>query len=91
MQLEFWGAAGEVTGSMHLLQVGRHRLLVDCGLVQGRRKQAFERNRNLPFDPASIDAVIEPAQSRVQITRALRALRNKRADRPPRKHGNIPL
>jgi metallo-beta-lactamase family protein len=58
MQLEFWGAAGEVTGSMHLLQVGRHRLLVDCGLVQGRRKQAFERNRNLPFDPASIDAVI---------------------------------
>jgi len=58
MQLQFWGAAGEVTGSMHLLQVGRHRLLVDCGLVQGRRKQAFDRNRNLPFEPASVDAVI---------------------------------
>jgi metallo-beta-lactamase family protein len=58
MHLEFWGAAGEVTGSMHLLQVGRHRVLVDCGLVQGRRKHAFERNRDLPFDPSSLDAVI---------------------------------
>jgi metallo-beta-lactamase family protein len=58
MQLEFWGAAGEVTGSMHLLRVGGRSLLIDCGMIQGRRKQAFERNRNLPFDPASIDAVI---------------------------------
>ncbi|MEJ2547498.1 MAG: MBL fold metallo-hydrolase [Gemmatimonadota bacterium] len=58
MQLEFWGAAREVTGSMHLFRVGRKTLLVDCGLTQGRRKHAFERNRNLPFDASTIDAVI---------------------------------
>jgi metallo-beta-lactamase family protein len=58
MQLEFWGAAREVTGSMHLLRVGRKKLLIDCGLAQGRRKRTFERNRNLPFDAGSIDAVI---------------------------------
>ncbi|MCU0265541.1 MAG: acyl-CoA carboxylase subunit beta [Actinomycetia bacterium] len=38
-----------------------------------------------------IDGVIEPAETRVQVVRALRALRNKRVNRPPRKHGNIPL
>ena len=38
-----------------------------------------------------VDAVIEPSQTRVQIVRALRALRTKRANRPPKKHGNIPL
>ncbi|MEJ2482286.1 MAG: MBL fold metallo-hydrolase [Gemmatimonadota bacterium] len=58
MQLEFWGAAREVTGSMHLLRVGRKKVLVDCGLTQGRRKHAFERNRQLPFDAAGIEAVI---------------------------------
>ncbi len=58
MQLEFWGAAREVTGSMHLLRVGRKKLLIDCGLAQGRRKHTFERNRNLPYDAGSIDAVI---------------------------------
>ena len=58
MQLEFWGAAREVTGSMHLLRVGRKSLLIDCGLAQGRRKHAFERNRNLPFAASSIDAAI---------------------------------
>ncbi|MFQ5747795.1 MAG: MBL fold metallo-hydrolase RNA specificity domain-containing protein [Gemmatimonadota bacterium] len=58
MEVEFWGAAREVTGSMHLLHVGGRQVLLDCGLFQGRRKQAFERNRNLPFDPAGIDAVV---------------------------------
>jgi len=43
---------------MHLLRVGGSRILLDCGLYQGRRKHAFERNRNFPFDPSSIDAVI---------------------------------
>ena len=58
MQLQFWGAARTVTGSMHLVHVGGRRLLLDCGLFQGPRKIAFERNRVLPFDPRSIDAVI---------------------------------
>ncbi|MEO8085042.1 MAG: MBL fold metallo-hydrolase [Ardenticatenales bacterium] len=58
MQLQFWGAARTVTGSMHLVIVGGRRLLLDCGLYQGPRKIAFERNRVLPFDARSIDAVI---------------------------------
>lgn len=58
MELEFWGAAQTVTGSMHLLKVNGRRILLDCGLYQGRRKEAFERNRNFPFDPTGIDAVI---------------------------------
>ncbi len=58
MKLEFWGAARTVTGSMHLVEAAGRRLLLDCGLYQGRRKNAYERNKNFPFDPASIDAVI---------------------------------
>jgi metallo-beta-lactamase family protein len=58
MQIQFWGAARCVTGSMHLLSVNGHNLLLDCGLYQGKRKEAFERNRNLPFDAREIDAVI---------------------------------
>lgn len=58
MQIQFWGAARTVTGSMHLLEVNGHKLLLDCGLYQGRRKEAFELNRNLPFDAREIDAVI---------------------------------
>lgn len=58
MEIQFWGAAREVPGSMHLLEVNGRRILLDCGLYQGRRKLAFERNRNFPFDPSSIDAVV---------------------------------
>ncbi len=58
MKLQFWGAAQTVTGSMHLLEVGGRKILLDCGMYQGRRKEAFERNRKLPFDAADIDAVI---------------------------------
>jgi len=58
IELEFWGAAQTVTGSMHLLRVNGTTILLDCGLYHGRRKEAFERNRNFPFDPADIDVVI---------------------------------
>jgi metallo-beta-lactamase family protein len=58
MRIEFWGAARTVTGSMHLVQVGGRRVLLDCGLYQGRRKEAFERNRAFPFDASEIDAVL---------------------------------
>lgn len=58
MKLTFWGAAGTVTGSMHLVEVNGKRILLDCGLYQGRRKEAEQRNRNLPFPGGSIDAVI---------------------------------
>ena len=58
MRLQFFGAARTVTGSCHLLEIGEKRILLDCGLFQGRRKQSFERNRNQPFDAASIDSVV---------------------------------
>lgn len=58
MELEFWGAAQTVTGSMHWLKVNGYNILLDCGLYQGHRKEAFERNRNFPFDPADIDVLI---------------------------------
>ena len=58
MELHFWGAAQTVTGSMHLLKANGYNILLDCGLYQGRRKEAFERNRNFPFDPTEIDALI---------------------------------
>ena len=58
MKLTFWGAAGAVTGSMHLVESNGKRILLDCGLNQGRRKDADAKNRNLPFPGSSIDAVI---------------------------------
>jgi metallo-beta-lactamase family protein len=58
VELQFWGAAQTVTGSMHLVKVNSYNLLLDCGLYQGRRKEAYERNKNFPFPPAEIDALI---------------------------------
>ena len=51
MQITFYGAAREVTGSMHLVANGEDRVLLDCGLFQGRRSESAEKNRVLPFDP----------------------------------------
>ncbi len=56
--LHFYGAAQTVTGSQFLLEVNGRRLLLECGLFQGRRAEAFERNRNFPFDPRRVNAVL---------------------------------
>jgi metallo-beta-lactamase family protein len=58
MRLTFEGAAGEVTGSLHRLAAGGKEFLLDCGMFQGRRKEAERRNRDFPFDASSIDAVL---------------------------------
>ncbi|TFH18078.1 MAG: MBL fold metallo-hydrolase [Lentisphaerales bacterium] len=58
MKITFHGAARTTTGSMHLLEINGKRILLECGLYQGRRKVAFEKNRNLPFDPKTIDTVL---------------------------------
>jgi len=57
-RLTFWGAAGQVTGSMHLLEAAGARILLDAGLFQGHRSEAAALNANLPFDPRRIDAVV---------------------------------
>jgi len=56
--LQFWGAAQTVTGSMHLVEADGHRLLLDCGMAQGRREEAKKLNSEFPFDPEKIDAVV---------------------------------
>ena len=58
MKITFHGAAQTVTGSQHLLNINGHRLLLECGLYQGRRQESYERNLNLPFEAIKIDAVI---------------------------------
>ena len=52
----FWGAARAVTGSMHLVEAGGKRILLDCGLFRGSHAEA--RSPAFPFDPRTIDAVI---------------------------------
>lgn len=58
MKLEFVGAAQEVTGSKHLIHVNGKKILLDCGMFQGRRKEAEKKNSEFPFNPAEIDAVV---------------------------------
>jgi metallo-beta-lactamase family protein len=58
MRIFFFGGARAVTGSMHVLEVAGRRILLECGLFQGRRREAEERNRYLPFDPRGIDAMV---------------------------------
>jgi metallo-beta-lactamase family protein len=58
MRWHFLGGADTVTGSKHLLEVDGVRILFDCGLFQGRRKDASEINSTLGFDPAAVDAMV---------------------------------
>ena len=58
MHITFYGAIREVTGSMHMLGTGNDHVLLDCGLFQGRRKDAAEKNRVIPFDPAIVTNII---------------------------------
>jgi metallo-beta-lactamase family protein len=58
MQIAFYGAAGTVTGSQHLLTVNGKRILLDCGLYQGKREESRQRNRTFPFKPSTVDAVV---------------------------------
>lgn len=59
MQLQFIGAAQTVTGSMHFFSVNGKKILLDCGMFQGKRKEAFEINRRFEyFEPEEIDIVI---------------------------------
>jgi len=58
VKVHFLGATRTTTGSMYLLELNGRRLLMECGLYQGRRNESIERNRTFPFDPHSIDAVV---------------------------------
>ncbi|KPJ97697.1 MAG: MBL fold metallo-hydrolase [Desulfobacterales bacterium SG8_35] len=58
MKITFHGAARTVTGSQHLIDVNGHRIMLDCGLFQGKRKEAFELNRQGPCEGGSIDVLV---------------------------------
>lgn len=58
MQIEFHGAVRTVTGSQHLISANGHKILLDCGLFQGSRKQSYERNQHLPYEAAEVDVLI---------------------------------
>ncbi|MFO7965077.1 MAG: MBL fold metallo-hydrolase [Desulfobacterales bacterium] len=58
MEVVFIGAVREVTGSMHMVCSGPNRVLLDCGMFQGKRKESTEKNRVLPFDPKIITNVV---------------------------------
>jgi metallo-beta-lactamase family protein len=58
MQLEFFGAAGEVTGSCHILRVAGRQLLLDCGMIQGDHDAPARNRLPFPFDPTTVDAVV---------------------------------
>jgi metallo-beta-lactamase family protein len=58
VRLQFLGAAREVTGSAHLLQVAGRTILLDCGLFQGRRSEVASKNRRLPYEVGRLDALV---------------------------------
>jgi metallo-beta-lactamase family protein len=58
MHITFYGVAREVTGSMHMLTTESDRVLLDCGLFQGRRKEYAEKNITIPFDPRIITNIV---------------------------------
>ena len=58
MDVTFYGAAGEVTGSTHLLDTGTDKILLDCGMFQGRRKESAEKNKSFSFDPGKISNMV---------------------------------
>jgi len=58
VQIEFLGGARTVTGSQHLLHINGKKILLECGLFQGRRSETYDKNKNFKFNPAEIDTLI---------------------------------
>lgn len=58
LKLTFYGAAGQVTGSMHMLEAAGARILLDGGLFQGHRAESQALNQNLLFDPRRVDFIV---------------------------------
>jgi metallo-beta-lactamase family protein len=58
LEIEFSGAAREVTGSCHIVRANGKTILLDCGMFQGKRKDAQVKNLRLPLPVDEIDAVV---------------------------------
>lgn len=81
MEIEFIGAAQTVTGSMHLVRTKHATVLLDCGLYQGRRREAYERNANLPVPVDELSAVVL-SHAHIDHSGAIPMLAKKGYDRP---------
>jgi propionyl-CoA carboxylase beta chain len=86
-----------VMGGQGAVNILYRKELANADDPEVERKRLFDEYQDKLANPyiaaerGYIDRVIFPHETRAMVTRALRALRNKRASRPPRKHGNIPL
>ncbi len=58
MKLTFFGGVRSVTGSKFLIEANGKKVLLECGLFQGKREATYNKNKNFPFDPSSIDVVV---------------------------------
>jgi metallo-beta-lactamase family protein len=58
VKISFLGAVKSVTGSMHIIESNGTKVLLDCGLFQGKREESNRKNRSLPFDPKSIERAV---------------------------------
>ena len=58
MRLTSAGAAGTVTGSCHLIEIGKRRIVLDCGMFQGPPERELLNREPFPFEPSSLDAVV---------------------------------
>ena len=67
MRVRFLGAAGEVTGSRHLLNFDDKSVLIDCGMIQGGRGEAQRNHAGFGFDPRTLDAVVRQFTQRVGV------------------------
>jgi propionyl-CoA carboxylase beta chain len=85
-------------GAVNILYRGEIKRAAEAGedvaAVRDRLATEYTYNVASPFlaaERGELDGVIEPASTRITVIKALRALRTKRAQVPPKKHGNIPL
>ena len=81
-------------GAVNILYRKELRDAVDADATRARLIQEYDDHLANPYIAAErgyVDRVILPSETRAMIVRGLRALRNKRVEMPPRKHGNIPL
>ncbi len=58
MRITFYGATKTVTGSMYLIEHNEKKILLECGLYQGKRQKSEELNKNFPFNPSEIDMLL---------------------------------
>ncbi|WP_332661265.1 MBL fold metallo-hydrolase, partial [Brevundimonas sp.] len=58
MRVHFHGAAGEVTGSLHEVEAAGHRLVIDCGMIQGSPEAERRNAEPFPVEPSGIDALV---------------------------------